>query len=248
MTTTQQDTAADDSGASTDEVVVRARGLGLKGPWGHSFGPSDFEITRGGVTVIAAPRSRGRDALMLSICGRMHTTAGTIEIFGSSDMKKAFRQSSVCLIDQIDEIEQSISVRDLVTENRRWTSSWYKLIRPANHEDLVAVCGPTFGENIELPPLKEYADRLPELQLTMTRIALANHPARPLLVVGGIDDMGNDEERHTIYRQLAELGANQTIVVADENARREIPGTKAIIELPHLTTGGNASGTGPELR
>lgn len=246
MVETQQDEPTTQH--SDAEIIISARELELKGPWGHSFGPSDFDITRGGVTVIAAPRSRGRDALMLAICGRMHTTGGTLEIFGSTDMRAAFKRSSVCLIDQIDEIEQSISVRDLVTEKRRWTSPWYKLIRIANHEDLINVCGPTFGENIALPPLKEYADRLPELQLIMMRIALANMPPPPLLIVGGLDDMGNDDERHVIYEQLAVLGEDQTIIVADENARREIPGIKTILELPHLTTGGNHPKTGLELR
>lgn len=220
----------------------------MRGPWGHSFGPVDLDIAEGGVTVIAAPPSRGRDALMLAVRGRMRTTGGTIRIFGSTDPRGAFSQASACLIDKIDRIKQSVGVRDLITEKLRWNAPWYRLIRPATQEDLVRVCRPTFGDEIELPPLHEHVDRLAGLQLVMLRIALANHPRRPLLVIGGIEALGGDHDRRIVYERLVELGREQTIVVADADGARGIDGIRQVIEFPYLTTGGKPPAKGPVLR
>lgn len=208
----------------------------------------DLDITEGGVTVIAAPPSRGRDALMVALRGRMHATGGTIQVFGSDDLRPALHQASVCLIDQIDRIKQSVSVRDLITEKLRWSAPWYRIVRGATDDDLARLCRPTFGDRIELPPLHEHVDRLAALQLAMLQIALANHPAKRLLVIGGMEALGGDADRRTGYERLVELGRDQTIVVADSDGGRGIEGIEQVIELPYLTTGGKPPSTGPELR
>ncbi len=219
-------------------LAVSARGIAVHGPWGHSYGPVDLDIAAGGVTVIGAPVSRGRTALMLTLCGRLRPQRGALSILGFDDRpRRALRHTMAALIDEVDGIEQSVRVRDLITEKRRWNSSWYKLIRPATGQDLMDMCAPVFGD-CPLPPRGEFVDRLPELQMTLLRLAIANSPRRPLLVVGGVDGMGNDDERAFVFERLAELGREQTVIVADENARAPVPGVREVIELPHLTTGG----------
>lgn len=238
----------DFGGGPDDRIAVSARGISVHGPWGHSYGPVDLDIAVGGVTVLAAPTSRGRSALMLTLCGRMRPHKGSISIMGFNDKpRKAFRHSAIALLDEVDEIEQSVRVRDLITETRRWNSSWYKLIRRANSGDLDRMCGPLFGD-LPLPPLHEFVDRLPELQIVMLRLAIANAMRPPLLVIGGIDDMSSDNDRAFVYERLARLGERQTVVVADENARSPIPGCREIIPLPYLTTGGVAPASGEEWR
>src|SRR5699024_4027222 len=207
-------------------LAVSARGIAVHGPWGHSYGPVDFDIAAGGVTVVAAPTSRGRNALMLTLCGRMRPHRGSLSILGFDDRpRKALRHAAVALIDEVDGIEQSVRVRDLITEKRRWNSSWYKLIRPATGQDLTDMCGPVFGDH-PLPPRGEFVDRLPELQMALLRLAIANTPRRPLLVVGGVDYMSNDDERAFVFERLAELGREQTVIVADEDARAPVPGVR----------------------
>lgn len=218
-----------------DDLAVSARAITVDGPWGHSFGPVDLDIAAGGVTVISAPVSRARNALMLTLCARMRPRKGSISILGHANRPRAaFKETALSLMDEVDEIEQSVRVRDLITEKRRWNAPWYKFIRQADQAQLEKLCGFTFGE-VALPPLREFFDRLPELQQVLLRIALGNTPRKPLLTVGSLDGLTSDAARAFVYGRLAELGREQTVIVADENERTPIPGCREIIELPHLT-------------
>src|SRR5699024_4333349 len=123
---------------------------------------------------------------------------------------------------------------DLITECRRWNAPWYKLIPRAGETQLEQLCASTFGA-AALPPLNEFFDRLPELEQVLLRIALGNAPRNPLLVVGSLDDLTSDAARAFVYSRLAELGRDQTVIVADENERAPIPGCREVIELPSLT-------------
>lgn len=219
-----------------DRLVVAARQIRVKGPWGPTYGPIDLEIKEGGLTVLIGPSGRARNALLLTLAGRMRPSSGHISILGfDDDARSAFKHSTVAALDVADEIEQSVRVRDLITEQRRWDAPWYKLIKQATHEHLEQMCGPVYGD-LPLPPLHEFVERLTDLDNVLLRIAVANTRRKPLLVVGGLDEMTSDEERALAYERLAELGRTQTVVTADENAYPGMPGVREVVPVHHLHT------------
>lgn len=214
-------------------TAVTARGISMTGPWGPVFGPLDLDIAAGGVTGLVGPPGSGRTALLMSLAGRMKPSTGTVTVFGHSKARDIFRVSALAGVEQLDAIFESVTVRDLITEQLRWDAPWYRLVRRAGEAERDAVCRPVFGD-LPLPQLHEYVEQLDELTGLLLRIALANTSRTPLLVVGSIDQVTSDRDRETLIRRLVELGEQQTVITVSAN---DIPaglGVAAQIPVEHL--------------
>ena len=188
----------------------------MRGPWGPVYGPVDLDIDDGGVTVLVCPAGSGRTALLMTLAGRMRPLSGELTVFGRSKTKEIFATSALAAIDELDSVAESVTVRDVITEQRRWDAPWHRLVRRAGHDELAAVCAPVFGE-LPLPPLTEYVEALTELDRMLLRIALANTKRPPLLVVGNLDYVTSDVNRNLLVDRLIELGAGQTVVTTTVN-------------------------------
>jgi ABC-type branched-subunit amino acid transport system ATPase component len=188
----------------------------MRGPWGPVYGPIDLDIEKGGVTVLVCPAGPGRTALLLTLAGRMAPVSGEITVFGHTRAKRIFASAAIAGIDEIDAVAESVTVRDLVTEQLRWDAPWYRFVRRATEEDLERICAPVFGD-LPLPPLTEFANELPELDQVLLRIALANTRRPPLLVVGDIDHVTSDVNLSHLIERLIALGEHQTVVTATVN-------------------------------
>lgn len=207
--------------------AVIARGIRMRGPWGPVYGPVDLDIEAGGVTVLVCPAGSGRTALLLTIAGRMSPVAGELTVFGRHGAKSIFANSALAGIDELDTVSESVTVRDLITEQLRWDARWYRLIRRADQAALERVCGPVFGD-LPLPPLGEYVEELTELDGLLLRIALANTHRPELLVVGNLDYVTSDRNRALLVERLIALGQSQTVVTATVNG---LPGHE-VRQLP----------------
>lgn len=207
---------ADPKESSVAVAAVRARGIRMSGPWGPVYGPVDLDIEAGGVTVLVCPAGSGRTALLMTIAGRMKPHSGEITVFGRSRAKDIFAHAALAGIDELDTVDESVTVRDLVTEQLRWDAQWYRLVRRADAGDVERICGPVFGD-LPLPPLHEYVEELTELDRLLLRIALANTGKPELLVVGNIDYVTSDANRDLLVERLVELGAHQTVLTATVN-------------------------------
>lgn len=196
--------------------AVIASGITMRGPWGPVYGPVDLEIPEGGVTVLVCPAGTSRDALLMTIAGRMKPMSGRLTVRGATHAKRIFPLCALAGIKELDTVSESVTVRDLITEQRRWDASWYRFIGQANQDDLVQVCAPVFG-NLPLPPLMEYFELISELDQLLLRIALANTRRPPLLVVGNLDVVTSDSNRDTLIERLIDLGRAQTVVTATVN-------------------------------
>ncbi|MGH3562250.1 MAG: hypothetical protein ACRDTN_10770, partial [Mycobacterium sp.] len=175
----------------------------------------------------------GRTALLMTLAGRMKPSAGTVTVFGHSDARDIFGVSALAGIEQLDSVFESVTVRDLITEQCRWDAAWHRLIRRAGENEREAMCRPVFGE-LPLPRLTEYVQELDELDGLLLRIALANTARPPLLVVGSIDQVTSDRDREILVRRLVDLGEHQTVITATVN---DIPaglGVRAQITVAHL--------------
>lgn len=212
--------------------VVVAQGITMRGPWGPVYGPIDLEIEAGGVTVLIGPAGSGRTALLMTIAGRMRPESGSLTVFGRTAGTEIFRHSALAGIDELDTVSESVTVRDLITEQLRWDAPWYRLVRRADQSALEQVCGPVFGE-LPLPPLDEYVEELTELDGLLLRIALANTARPELLVVGSVDQVTSDRNRELLVERLIDLGRTQTVVTATVNGVGAAP-VRAQLPVPNI--------------
>lgn len=214
-------------------MAVRARGIGMTGPWGRVFGPLDLDIEAGGVTLLIGPPGSGRTSLLMNLAGRMKPSSGSVTVFGHSKARDIFGTAALAGVEQLDAIFESVTVRDLITEQLRWDAPWYRLVRRAGEAERDAVCRPVFGD-LPTPRLGDYVEQLDELAGLLLRIALANTGRPPLLVVGTIDQVTSDPDRQVLVRRLVELGEHQTVVTASANELPEGSGVTAQIHVDHL--------------
>lgn len=207
------------------EPAVNARAITMRGPWGPVYGPIDLDVDAGGVTALIHPAGTGRTALLMTLAGRMRPISGTVTVFGHTDARKIFAVAALANIDKLDAINESVTVRDLITEQTRWDAPWYRFIGKAEPADLQKTCATTFGD-VALPELSAYFDEIGELQQVLLRIALANTATPPLLVVGDLDGITDDSNRATVLERLTAIGEQQTVITASANP---VPGARAQI-------------------
>ncbi|MGB3304351.1 ATP-binding cassette domain-containing protein [Gordonia sp. (in: high G+C Gram-positive bacteria)] len=221
--------------ADGGEVLLDAQGIGVRASWGHIYGPVDLRVRRGGLTVLVGAGGRGRTALLLTLAGRMKPTSGTLDSFGRiNDARNLFANSALGFIEEVDGIEQTIRVHDVLTEQLRWTAPWYKIVGQSTQDDLERMCRPVFGP-LTLPSLDAYVEELPELTAALFRIAMANIRRPELLVVGGVDKLSGDRSSRILLDRLIALGREQTVITADINGVQPQPGITDVIDVPNLT-------------
>ncbi|MFC9790538.1 hypothetical protein [Rhodococcus sp. NPDC127528] len=219
--------------------LVSARAIELDGPWGHVFGPLDLDIDEGGVTVLAAQAGAARTALLMALCGRMRLSGGSLTVLGHKDRPaKVFARSAISCLNELDDVSPSVTVRDLVTEQLRWESPWYKMVSRVHEDGVARMCGEVFGD-VPLPALNAFVDDLPELQQLLLRIAVANTRRPPLLVVGRLDRIADDDERHTLLERLVALGERQSVITADVNPLPPDSGVRAVVDMQGLLGAGD---------
>jgi ABC-type transport system involved in cytochrome c biogenesis ATPase subunit len=79
--------------------------------------PTSLEATRGELLLVEGPRQDQRTALALALSGRMRPSSGNIGWDGKAGIKTLRQGSSVVDSPGVNEPEQHLSVRDLVTED-----------------------------------------------------------------------------------------------------------------------------------
>lgn len=204
------------SDAPAAELAITARALTLNGPAGPLYGPVDLDVDEGGVTVLVCPPGVGRTALLLTLAGRMRPTSGRLSVLGRTGARSIFGIAAVAAVDGVDDVAQTATVGELVTEKMRWDAPWYRAIRRADDAEVAGFCGPVFGD-LPIPAATAPVEELGELDAMLLLIALANSVRPALLVVGGIDRVAEDGSRDLLVQRLAALGDRQTIVTAGAN-------------------------------
>ncbi|WP_430334223.1 hypothetical protein [Rhodococcus sp. ACT016] len=214
MTSTDERTGF--PGHSGPALAVRAEGLTRTGPLGPVFGPVDLRIPFGGLAVIQGLAGSGRTSLLLTLGGRMRPSTGRLSVLGRTKPAAIRAVSAIAGFAGIDNISESVTVRDLITEQIRWDATWYLLIRRAGQRELEQVCAPVFGDR-PLPKLTEYVSDLGELDNLLLRIAVANTQVPPLLLIDDLEQVREEHDRALLVQHLAALGARQTVIASAVN-------------------------------
>lgn len=214
--------------------LVSARKIELSGQWGQVFGPLDLDIDRGGLNLIAAPPGAARTAFLMAICGRMKLKSGRLTVLGhTNDPHAVFKESNIACFDELDGPQPSVTVQDLITEQTRWESGFFKWVPLATTEDLRNMCGYLF-EGLALPPIDAFIADLPELHQLLLRVGVANTKRPPLLVVGRLDAMSDEDQQGELLDRLISLGEKQSVIAADVNASDFEDKVSEVIEVPGL--------------
>ena len=146
--------------------------------------PTSLEAVRGELLLVEGSRQDQRTALALTLSGRMRPSSGTIGWDGKAGIKTLRQASSVVDSPGVNEPEQHLSVRDLVTED-------LALIPRRHRGALRSTPWLQFNNFDDIAGL--WTDQLPagrRLEL-LTALALAN-PDTELLVMDSPDRHSGD--------------------------------------------------------
>jgi hypothetical protein len=201
--------SADDDAKPT---LISASGLGVDGEHGPLFSGIDLELTRG-FHAIQMPGGPGQTALLLTLAGRLKATHGTVTVLGDSEPRVIRRHCSIAAFEDIDDLEESVTVQSVLAEQRRWLAPWYTRVPiGVEHPELDEV----FGE-IPPPPATSYIVELSDLELFLLRISLALFSDRPILVVGDLEQVRDTARRAIAVGRLGVIATQRTVVVGVTN-------------------------------
>ncbi len=178
--------------------MLSARQLSAKGRRDPLLPPTTLSVNRGQLLLVAGDRQDQRTALALALSGRMKSTGGSVSWDGQQRTRQLRLASALVDSPGVNEPEEHLSVRDLVTEDlalvpRRYRGAllsgpWLKVNR---FEDIAGLW-------------TEQLDPARRLEL-LTALALAN-PHTDLLVVDSPDRHSADNAAW--LPRLQELASN----------------------------------------
>lgn len=226
-----------------DEYVVLARGLGVTASEGPVFGPIDIAVPAAGITVLSGHGGSGRTALALTIAGRMKASEGQLMVLGYTERKDIRPRVAIAGVDQIDEIDRNLTVRNVLTEHLYWTRNPLKRTKKVDEGYLDEIAGDFYGTR-SLPPLDAYISQLPGIDRLMLRVALALHPASReeigLLVVDDLEQVHELDERILLLSRLVEVSYRIPVIINAVNPlpHRLVPPQRQVridADISHIT-------------
>jgi ABC-type Mn2+/Zn2+ transport system ATPase subunit len=196
----------------SDPALITATGLAVDGGRGPLFSDVDLALTPG-LHAIQMSGGPGQSALLLTLAGRFKPTRGTVRVAGDTHPRAIRRHCSIAAFADIDELEESVTVRTVLAEHRRWLAPWYSWASIRAGRDKL---GEVFGE-ISLPPAKTCIVELSDLELFLLRITLALLSDRPILVVGDLEQVRDNSRRAIAVDRLGAIAMQRTVVVGVTN-------------------------------
>ena len=208
---TENEMDADDEPDVTAPVIT-ANGLGVDGEHGPLFSGIDLALSPG-FHAIQMPGGPGQTTLLLTLAGRFKPTHGNLTVLGETTPRAIRRQCSIAAFEDIDDLEESVTVETVLAEQRRWLAPWYSLVPlQAGQAELAEV----FGE-IPTPSHDTYIVELSDLELFLLRITLALLSNRPILVVGDLEQVRDNSRRAIAADRLGVIAKQRTVVVGVTN-------------------------------
>ena len=208
----EQDAGAPQEPVDAAQAVITATDLGVNGEHGPLFSGVDLALPAG-FHAIQMPGGPGQTALLLTLAGRLKPAAGTVTVLGDTQPRAIRRHCSIAAFADIDELEESVTVQTVLTEQRRWLAPWYSRVpNQAGQAELDEV----FGE-IPPPSPQTYIVELSDLELFLLRITLSLLSNRPILVVGDLEQVRDNSRRAVAVARLGAIATQRTVVVGVTN-------------------------------
>jgi hypothetical protein len=202
----------DEQDAESEPALITATGLGVDGEHGPLFSGIDLELTKG-FHAIQMPGGPEQTVLLLALAGRVKPTHGTVNVLGDTSPRAIRRHCSIAAFNDIDELEETVTVQTVLAEQRRWLAPWYSRVPiDAGRAEL----GQVFGE-IPPPSGGAYIVELSDLELFLLRVTLALFSDRPILVVGDLEQVRDNSRRETAVERLGAIAKQRTVVVGVTN-------------------------------
>lgn len=199
-------------GPNAAAPVITAHGLGVDGEHGPLFSDIDLALAPG-FHAIRMPGGPGQTTLLLTLAGRFKPSRGSLTVLGQTTPRAIRRHCAIAAFDDIDELEESVTVETVLAEQRRWLAPWYSLVPlQAGQAELTEV----FGE-MTPPSHDTYIVELSDLELFLLRITLALLSNRPILVVGDLEQVRDNSRRAIAADRLGVIAEQRTVVVGVTN-------------------------------
>jgi ABC-type Mn2+/Zn2+ transport system ATPase subunit len=193
-------------------AVISTTGLGVDGEHGPLFSAVDLEITPG-FHAVQMPGGPAQHTLLLTLAGRLKPSHGTVTVLGDTQPRAIRRHCSIAAFQDIDDLEESVTVQTVLAEQRRWLAPWYSRVPiDAGRIELTEV----FGE-VAQPSGETYIVELSDLELFLLRITLALLSDRPILVVGDLEQVRDNSRREIAVDRLGAIATRRTVVVGVTN-------------------------------
>lgn len=202
---------ADEAQRATEPVLI-ATGLGVDGEHGALFADVDLAFSRG-FHAIQMPGGPAQDVLLLTLAGRFAPTRGSVSVFGDTTPGAIRRHCAIAAFADIDDLDESVTVQTVLTEQFRWLAPWYTRVPVTAGR---SVLEEVFGE-YPPPAPRRYIVELSDLDLFLLRITLALLSDRPLLVVGDLEQVRDNERRAIAVSRLGTIAETRTVVVGVTN-------------------------------
>ena len=203
-------TAAQDTADSPP--VITAQGLSVVGEHGPLFSDVDLEL-KPGFHAIQMPGGPAQHTVLLTLAGRLKPTKGTVTVNGATGPRAIRKHCAIAAFADIDDLEDMVTVQTVLTEQRRWVSpfpAWVPV--QSDTPEMAAV----FGDIPLLSP-KTFIIQLSDLELFLLRITLALMSDRPVLVVGDLEQVRDNERRDLAVQRLGALAEHRTVIVGVTN-------------------------------
>lgn len=206
--------------SDTTRPSVIAEGIEVTAEEGPVFGPLSFTLAPVGLTVLGGSGGSGRTALSLVLSGRMKPTAGRLEVLGHTDRKSIWNHVALAGVDQLDEMPRSVRVRDIITENKSWSRTWFRPVRKATEDDVRDLCSEVYGSR-DLPPLDAWVSDLSTLDRLLLRICLALRPSHHgeirMLVMDDFEQVREARDRDILLGILGRFAERMPVVLNSVN-------------------------------
>jgi hypothetical protein len=208
----EQDADAPDGASEATPALITATGLGVDGEHGPLFSGIDLALPSG-FHAIQMPGGPGQTALLLTLAGRFKPSHGSLTVLGDSKPRAIRRHCAIAAFDDIDELDESVTVQTVLAEQRRWLAPWY---RPIPIESGQKELEEVFGD-IPPPSPKTFIVELSDLDLFLLRITLAVLSNRPILVVGDLEQVRDVARRAIAVERLGAIATQRTVIVGVTN-------------------------------
>jgi hypothetical protein len=193
-------------------ALITATGLGVDGEHGPLFSGVDLALSSG-FHAIQMPGGPEQTALLLTLAGRFKPSHGMLTVLGDTKPRAIRRHSAIAAFDDIDELDDSVTVQTVLAEQRRWLAPWY---RPIPIESGQKELEEVFGE-MSPPSPKTFVVELSDLELFLLRITLAVLSNRPILVVGDLEQVRDVARRAIAVERLGAIATQRTVIVGVTN-------------------------------